>query len=302
MIENLKGVEYVEMPLDSSLYSIKCPHKMKPTRIVIHNTANDATAQNEVKYMQSNTRQVSFHYAVDDCKIIKALPTNRNAWHSGDGNGKGNREGIAIEICYSRSGGERFLAAQRNAAALCADLLKEYGWGIDKITKHQDYSGKKCPHRTLEYGWDNFLKLVAAAMNNAPAQQKTSVTYKVYDNALCRWLPDVCDRTDFAGLLGHSIGGIYINANTGSVDYCVHTLGGRWLPTVRDRTDFAGIPGRAIDGLCIKSESPVQYQVHIKNGGWLSAVSSKNADINDALDGFAGILGREIDAVYVWGE
>jgi N-acetylmuramoyl-L-alanine amidase CwlA len=33
----------------------KCPYTMTPTRIVIHNTANDAPAENEVKYMIGNT-------------------------------------------------------------------------------------------------------------------------------------------------------------------------------------------------------------------------------------------------------
>ena len=46
-------------------YSIKCPYSMTPTRIVVHNTANDASARNEIAYMISNNQEVSFHYAVD---------------------------------------------------------------------------------------------------------------------------------------------------------------------------------------------------------------------------------------------
>ena len=135
---------------------------MKPTRIVIHNTANDASAANEVAYMHRNKNKVSFHFAVDDVEIIQALPLNRNSWNAGDGsNGEGNREGISIEICYSKSGGEKWLKAVENAAKLTANLLDFYGFGIDKVTKHQDYSGKHCPHRILdEYGWDNFIALV----------------------------------------------------------------------------------------------------------------------------------------------
>lgn len=150
----------IECPKDK--YSIKCPHSMKPTRIVIHNTANDASARNEVAYMHRNNNKVSFHFAVDDVEIIQALPLDRNSWNAGDGgNGKGNREGISIEICYSKSGGEKWLKAVANAAELTAKLLKDYGWGIDKVTKHKDYSGKHCPHRILdEYGWDNFIGLV----------------------------------------------------------------------------------------------------------------------------------------------
>jgi peptidoglycan hydrolase-like protein with peptidoglycan-binding domain len=135
---------------------------MKPTRIVIHNTANDASANDEVAYMHRNKNKVSFHFAVDDVEAIQALPLDRNSWNAGDGSsGIGNREGISIEICYSKSGGDRWLKAVENAARLTASLLHKYGWGIDKVTKHQDYSGKHCPHRILdEYGWDNFINLV----------------------------------------------------------------------------------------------------------------------------------------------
>lgn len=144
----------------------KCPFGMTPTRIVVHNTANDASAANEIAYMNRNTNTVSFHYAVDDVQALQGIPENRNSWNAGDGTyGVGNREGIAIEICYSLSGGDRFIKAEQNGAELCAYLLKKYGWGIDKVTKHQDYSGKYCPHRTLDMGWDRFLNMVKFALN-----------------------------------------------------------------------------------------------------------------------------------------
>lgn len=152
--------------VDPSKYSIKCPYEMKPTRIVVHNTANDASAKNEVAYMIRNNNQVSFHYAVDDKQVVQGIPENRNAWHSGDGgNGKGNREGIAIEICYSKSGGAKFNKAEENAVELIVDILKRYGWGVDKVTKHQDYNGKYCPHRTLDMGWDRFIDMIEDKLN-----------------------------------------------------------------------------------------------------------------------------------------
>ena len=148
-------------------YNVKCPYSMIPERIVVHNTANDASARNEIAYMISNNQEVSFHYAVDDKEVVQGIPENRNAWHSGDGeNGVGNRQGIAIEICYSKSGGDRFAQAEKNAVELIVDIIKRYGWGIDKVTKHQDYSGKYCPHRTLDNGWDRFIKMIEAKMNS----------------------------------------------------------------------------------------------------------------------------------------
>jgi N-acetylmuramoyl-L-alanine amidase CwlA len=122
-----------------SNYKNKCPYEMKPTRIVVHNTANDASAANEIAYMRRNTNEVSFHYAVDDKEVVQGIEENRNSWNAGDGGkGKGNREGIAIEICYSKTGGEKFIKAEQNAVELIVDILKRYGWGIDRVTKHQD--------------------------------------------------------------------------------------------------------------------------------------------------------------------
>lgn len=80
------------------------------------------------------------------------------------GNGKGNRYGISIEICYSKSGGKRFEKAERNAAKLTAILLYERGWGISKVTRHKDYSGKNCPRRTMKLGWNRFKKMVSAEL------------------------------------------------------------------------------------------------------------------------------------------
>ena len=90
---------YRRVELATNKYSIKCPYSMDAKYIVIHNTANDASAANEIAYMQRNDNKVSFHIAVDDIEVIEGLPLDRNAWHAGDGNGEGNRKGIGIEIC-----------------------------------------------------------------------------------------------------------------------------------------------------------------------------------------------------------
>jgi len=147
-------------------YDIKCPYYMNPKGICIHNTANDAPAIDERNYMASNNNEVSFHIAVDDKEAIQCIPFNRNTWHAGDGgNGEGNRNYIAIEICYSRSGGERFINAEKRAAKEVATLLKQYNWTISNVKKHQDFSNKYCPHRTLDLGWQKFLNMIQAELN-----------------------------------------------------------------------------------------------------------------------------------------
>ena len=157
-------------------YGIKCPYAMTPEFIVVHNTDNDAPAENEIAYMIRNDNEVSFHYAIDDTKIIQGVPENRNAWHAGDGgSGKGNRKGIAIEICYSKSGGDKFIAAEKLAAKFIASKLKEKGWSIDKVKKHQDFSGKYCPRRTLDMGWKRFIEMINAELNPVPTTVEPSI-------------------------------------------------------------------------------------------------------------------------------
>ena len=109
---------------------------MEAEYIVVHNTANDATARNEVAYMIKNDNKVSgYHFAIDDKEIVQGIPENRNAWHAGDGNGGGNRKGIGIEICYSKSGGPKFIYSRKLAAKFIAYKLNEKSWGIDKVRK-----------------------------------------------------------------------------------------------------------------------------------------------------------------------
>ena len=305
--------------LPESLYDWKSPYKMNPTRIVVHNTANDASADNEVKYMHRSQSeggvQVSYHYAVDDKEIVQGLPENRNGWHAGDGaNGKGNREGIAIEICYSLSGGERFIKAEQNAVDLIVDILNRYGWGIDKVTKHQDYMDKYCPHRTLDMGWDRFLKMVEDKLGNkstsSPSQNLDCtgvITYQAFDEI---WLPEVnkCDGTNdgYAGRYGHSISGLKAKCEHGEIFIQSHIIGDReYLPEIssknyykNDGESYSGIYGKPID--CVKIRSTVgwvKYRVHIKGGDWLPWVDSRT---KTGTESYAGIYGKEIDGIQMY--
>lgn len=306
-------INYVQIPV--AKFPIKCPYQMKPTRIVVHNTANDATAENEIKYMHSNNKETSFHYAVDDKTIVQGLPLDRNGWHASDGNGKGNREGIAIEICFSKSGGEKFKKAQQNAAELAAYLLKQYGWDISRVTKHMDYSKKHCPHRTLdEYGWDYFINLVSSYMGNTekPPQTivepiialqptKIDVTYQIWDDVKNCWLPNVVNNSDYAGIFGHDICAVFASLSQGNITYAVHVKGGKWLPEVKNRKDYAGIYNKPIDGIMIKTDTgkTIKYRVHLrKKAYWLPVVSGY--DINNNNNGYAGIIGQEIDGLQIW--
>ncbi|CAF1786896.1 N-acetylmuramoyl-L-alanine amidase [Bacillus subtilis] len=170
------AIKVVKNLVSQEKYTLKCPNPMVPEYITIHNTANDASAKNEISYMKNNTSSTSYHFAVDDKQVIQGLPLNRNAWHTGDGKeGPGNRKSIGVEICYSKSGGAKYYAAEKLAIKFVAQLLKERGWGVDRVRKHQDWNGKYCPHRILSEGrWDEVKAAIADELRKIGGKSSAS--------------------------------------------------------------------------------------------------------------------------------
>ena len=156
-----------QMPMLQSKYKIKCPYVTDKIGITVHNTANSAPAVNEIKYMINNNNQVSYHVAVDENEVIECIPFDRNTWNSGDGRGKGNMNTISIEICRSTSADESLYdRAEENAIEYIAKLLKERGWGVDRVYKHQDWNKKYCPHKILDRGeWELFKSKIQNKLN-----------------------------------------------------------------------------------------------------------------------------------------
>lgn len=69
--------------------------------IVIHNTSNDASAENEASYAKRRTDGVSSHYYVDSNSIVQSLDTDWRAQHVGSD--EGNDHGISYEITGTNS-------------------------------------------------------------------------------------------------------------------------------------------------------------------------------------------------------
>ena len=161
-------------------HSIKCPYSMKVKYITVHDTANRATAENEIKYMISNDKEVSFHLAVDEAEVIQGLPFDRNSWSCGDGaKGTGNRKSISVEICRATHNDKSlYTKAEENAVYVVARLLYTHNLSIEKLKKHQDWSGKTCPNVLLKEGrWNDFkesVNTVLKAIHNGECSSQLS--------------------------------------------------------------------------------------------------------------------------------
>lgn len=156
-------------------------HPMTPKYITIHDTGNaskGAGAKNHAIYAGRGVNEVGYHFVIDDKNIYQLLPLTENAWHAGDGgNGTGNRQSIAIEICENPESNRT--TAEKNAQQLTAYLMKKYGIPASNIKQHHDWNGKNCPHiiRARKNGWNDFIAAIKkeyeALANPAPAKPST---------------------------------------------------------------------------------------------------------------------------------
>ena len=124
--------------------------------MVIHETDNwgkDADANAHARAMSNGNLDATVHYYVDSKSIYQTLEHSDGAWAVGDGKGKygiTNRNSINIEICVNPE--TDYYVAVDKAEQLAAFLLKQYGWGTDRLKRHYDASRKHCPRRILDEG------------------------------------------------------------------------------------------------------------------------------------------------------
>lgn len=154
----------------------------KPAYVVIHETDNwskGADAKAHATAMQNGNLAGTVHYYVDSKSIYQTLDHSDGAWAVGDGKGKygiTNRNSINIEICVNPE--TDYYKAVDYAERLAAKLLKQYGWGTDRLKRHYDASRKNCPRRIQAEGrWPEFVKKTAAYMKGASTvSTKTNTT------------------------------------------------------------------------------------------------------------------------------
>ena len=170
--------------------------KITPTSITIHQTGNvNASASANHRYMKninkSGERIASWHFTVGFDEIYQSQSTNYKCYHAGCTSG--NNSSIGIEICMY-SDAEKQKKAYLNAIELVKIILKYYGWGIDKVKRHYDWTKKHCPAYLIDgkygYNWDWFKNSCVEKPKVEPP--KTDKEFKQYlarcttDNLNCR--------------------------------------------------------------------------------------------------------------------
>lgn len=130
--------------------------------LVLHYTGNDGdTAAGNASYFQNTVTKTSAHYFVDDREIFRSVPELWTAWavggkkypragESGGGTMYGvitNTNSISVELCDTVRDGalQASEATLQNAAALCREIMERYGIPANRVYRHFDVTGKRCP-------------------------------------------------------------------------------------------------------------------------------------------------------------
>ena len=162
-------------------------YDMDPEYVTIHNAASPWGGKALHNY---NTRSIetscdgvkSWHLSCAEDGVYQALPFTINAWHAGDGgDGPGNRESVGIEIARDLSQDTGLYAqAEAMGAKAAACVLYSLGLGVDRLRKHQDWSGKYCPHRILREGrWEAFKSEVGLYLKDIKGASSVHVAAPV---------------------------------------------------------------------------------------------------------------------------
>lgn len=149
--------------------------------VTIHNTPdiNEMSGTNDAEQYARATYNnamggVSVHYYIDETDCWQLLREYEVGYHAADGySGPGNNKSLAIEIIMDGSGRDYDKAAEDRGAKLAAILLNRHGLGIDRLTTHNRWYGKKyCPAFILPH-WSSFQAKVQNYLNEIEAEGKT---------------------------------------------------------------------------------------------------------------------------------
>lgn len=192
--------------------------------------------------------------------------------------------GYFVEIEHENGLVSRYLHMKKGSIKVSKGNVVTKGQVLGYMGKTGDATGVHLHFAIREK--NNFLDPLPYLLGEKDFSRKSKISYQAYDNKLRKWLPNVFVGTnDYAGIKGHSIGGIYID----NLVYRVYdNKKKKWLPWVNGRNDYAGIKGNNIGGLQVKNAT---YRVHLKKGTWLAWVNG--------LDDYAGIKGKSIDMIQI---
>lgn len=295
--------------------------------ITIHCMAGNLSVETCGDVFANKARKASSNYGIGtDGRIAMYCEEKDRSWCSS--NPTNDDRAITIEVANDGGAPDWHVSdkAISSLIKLVTDIcqrnnIKQLVWSSSKsdrvnhrngcnMTVHRDYAAKACPGDYLYYKHEWIASEVNKRLNGGtptpaptptPTPGSANVIYKVRSNG--RWLPEVTNLKDYAGIEQVGITGFMVKLSDGTpVKYRVHIKGGNWLPYVTgystndSNNGYAG-NGRLIDAIEINCD---KYSIKYRT----SPVGNKNyyswqVDNNkgSGMDGYAGAFGKAVDKV-----
>lgn len=133
--------------------------------IVVHYTANRGdTAKNNADYFARQKTGTSAHYFVDEDEVWQSVAEGDTAYHCGSKDPIHpycrNSNSLGVEMCDSVGAVPE--AVRERTAALVRDLMEKYGIPVERVLRHYDVTGKRCPAPWVDNSseWDEFKSML----------------------------------------------------------------------------------------------------------------------------------------------
>ena len=313
-------------------YTLISPNKnvgnYKKDTVTIHCMAGQLTVEQCGKLFANKSRQASSNYGIGyDGRIGLYVEEKDRSWATSS---KANDiRAITIEVASDAKAPYKITdAAYKSLINLLVDICKRnpsigrLKWQGNKaligqiakqnMTVHRWFANKACPGDYLY----NLHGQIAAEVNarldaeNKPKPAPSTgtiptVTYRVYANG--KWLSEVKNDSDYAGMENIPILGIMVKSNIGKISVRVRLKGNKsWLGWVTGynpndyKNGYAGNLKNTIDRIQIKLEGvgnkDVFYNVSVLDSkgylGWVRGTT-------DYAGSIAAVNGKPIDKVII---
>lgn len=244
-------------------------------RITPHCVVGQCSVETLGNIFMNANREASCNYGIGaDGRVLLCVDEGNRSWCSSSNSN--DQRAVTIE-CAS----ETYHPYEMNSnvynslVKLCVDICKR--------------NGKK---KLLWFNDKN------KALNYSPKSDEMLITvHRWFDNKACPgdWLYNRLG--DLAKRVTEKLGGSEIKPKKPTIAYRVYA-DNRWYNEVKGLGNVAGRLKQAISGVAVKvSEGNLRYRVHLLNGDWLPWVTGY--DIDDDVNGYAGIKGKVIDGLQV---
>ena len=226
---------------------------------------------------------------------------NNNAWTDGGGKPK-----VGDQIFFGNKGNEYH-------TGLVVNVDNNYVYTIEgnssEMVAERQYSLKNS--NISGYGHPNYTDKTTSASTTTTTTNPLEAIYRVRTGG--KWLPEVFDLGDYAGIQGKAVTDVMVKFRKGTVKYRVHVKGGNWLPYVtgyntKDSNNGYAGNGKPIDAIEIIYTTPTditktkgkyraKYRVSPVGGSYYDW--QYNNEKTGGQDGYAGAFGKTIDRFQV---